>query len=241
MSSAKPERSTVIYRPATPKPPGRQGMRALWYLGFLLCAGAAYAGTIAWFAHRERTESDERVRALRGFALASFGARNEVVPGSGVALPDASRLGGELRALLEIRLRGLKGKSFDCSVPAPSAYEPLKADPRREFVAVPAGTRVLDLHDAATCIALRAMHGTDNLLRVLATFSVRPGPRPVLAIRIEASVFGKDARLIWTRIFTETEAFDAPPADQRADPLLMAFRVASFRATDSVAAALESR
>ncbi|MEK7468227.1 MAG: hypothetical protein AAB074_12505 [Planctomycetota bacterium] len=239
---SKQGRSTVIYRPAPPKADGPRGMRLAGCAGVLLTAAAAYAGAVVWLAHRGRGEADQRVRKIPALALASFGARSESLPGSPHVPPDAGSAGAELRSILEERLKRLKGKSFGCAVAPASAWEPLKAEDRPGLIPVPPGTRVLDLHDPATCIALRAMHGTEHFLRVIATFSLEVRARPAIVVRLEASVFGKDAQLVWTDIVTEAQEWTepAPGVPGHADPRMIALRTAMFRAADRLGAALES-
>ncbi|KAF0239899.1 MAG: hypothetical protein FD180_5131 [Planctomycetota bacterium] len=232
----------VIFRPMPPKPGEPRGMRVAGCAAFLLTAAAAYAGAVVWLAHRGRAEADERVRKIPSLALASFGASSEALPGMLLAPPDPARAGAEMRSILEERLKRLKGKSFGCAVASAAAWEPLKAEERAGFAAVPPGTRVLDLHDPSTCVALRAMHGTEHFLRVLSTFSFNTHARPLAVVRLEASVFAKDAQLVWTDIFTESQEWTAPPADApgRPDPQMNALRAAMFRAADHLGAALES-
>ncbi len=237
----KKDKGTVIYRPATPSGAEPKGMRLAGCFAFVLTAAVAYAGAVAWFAHRGRAESDTRVRQIETLALASFGARTEGGAVGGHMPPDAVRAGADMRSILEERLKRLSGKSFTCAVGSASMWEPLKADARPGFAAVPPGTRVLDMHDAATCHALRAMHGVDHFLRVLATFSLENTGRKAVVVRLEASVFAKDATVTWTDVFTETLEFrDLPASDPgHANASIFAFRTAMFRAADRLAAALE--
>ncbi|MCC6737713.1 MAG: hypothetical protein IT452_01600 [Planctomycetia bacterium] len=237
----KKDRATVIFRPAPQREPASAGARLAGCALFLILAATLYAGAVAWLAHRERAQSEWRVRTIPSVALASFGARSEMRPGAPVGSVDAAIAGSEMRSILEERLKRLKGKSFSGTVATASTWEPLKADPKEGFVAVPPTTRVVDLHDPATCIALRAMHGTDFFLRVYAIFSdeVRKGPATV--VRLEVSVFGKDARLVWTDIVTEAEEIGPWPAEASArDSIrMLKLRTAMFRAADRLGAALE--
>jgi hypothetical protein len=236
-AETKKRGGTVIYRPAPPKTEEPRGMRLAGSAGFFLTAALAYSGVVVWLAHRGRAEADERVRKVPSLALASFGARNEASAGSPALPAFPASAGAEMRSILEERLKRLKGKSFGCSVANAAAWEALKAEDRPGFVAVPPGTRVLDLHDPPTCVALRAMHGTEHFLRVLATFSDSTGGAAAAAVRLEVSVFAKDARLVWTDIFTEAQPWaDAGGPDAR----MMALRSAMFRAADSLGAALET-
>jgi hypothetical protein len=218
------ERGTALIRPAAPKPEEPRGSRALGCIAVLLGSAVLYAGGVAWLAH-------------------SFGARNEGGTGDFLLLPEAGKSGSEVRAMLEERLRRLKGKSFGCAVAPAGAWEPLKPLDRGDFIAVPPGTRVLDLHDASTCVALRAIHGTEFYLSVLASFSIESKDGPAVVVRLEAAIHGKNARLAWTDVFTERQGWDesARTSDPRLpDPLMMALRAAAFRAVDRVGDALEA-
>ena len=239
---AKKGSGTVLYRPVPPKTGEPRGMRVAGCAFFLLTAAAAYAGAVLWLAHRGRAEADARVRKIPSLALASFGACSESVAGAPLAPTDPASAGADMRSILEERLKRLKGKSFGCAVASASTWESLKAEARPGLIAVPPGTRVLDLHDPATCVALRAMHGTDHFLRVLATFSVEIRVRPAIVVRLEASVFAKDAQLVWTDIFTEANEWTAlpPGVPGHYDPRIVALRVAMFRAADRLGSALES-
>lgn len=235
------DRATVIFRPAPPREPVSAGARLAGCAFFLLAAAALYAGSVAWLAHRERAASDERVRTIPSIALASFGAKSEMRPGAPVGSVDAALAGAEMRSILEERLKRLSGKPFSGAVATASTWEPLKADSRGGFLAVPPTTRVVDLHDPATCIALRAMHGTDYFLRVYAIFSDEMRTGPATVVRLEVSVFGKDARLVWSDIVTEAEEIGPWPTEATArDSIrMLRLRSAMFRAADRLGAALE--
>ncbi len=237
----KKDKGTVIFRPGPPKGAEAKGMRLAGCVVFVLSAAMVYAGAVVWFAYRGRSEADARVRGIQSLALTSFGARTEGGAVEGVLPPDAGRAGADMRSILEERLKRLKGKSFSCSAGTASSWEPLKPDPRGGFTAVPPGTRVLDLHDLATCHALRAMHGVDNFLRVLATFSLDNRGRHAVVVRLEVAVFAKDASAIWTDIFTETQDIPIVPAGdpRHSDASMFAFRTAMFRAADRLAAAFD--
>lgn len=237
----KKGKGTVIFRPGPPQGAEPKAMRLAGCVGFALTAAALYAGTVVWLAHRGRAAADARVRAIPSLALTSFGARTEGGPVDGVVPPDPARAGADMRSILEERLKRLTGKTFSCSTGTASVWEPLKADARAGFTAVPPGTRVLDLHDPPTCHALRAMHGVDNFLRVLATFSLENRGRHAVVVRLEASVFAKNAAAVWTDVVTETQEIPILPAGdpRHADASMFAFRTAMFRAADRLAEAFD--
>ncbi|MBI2919729.1 MAG: hypothetical protein HYY18_01440 [Planctomycetes bacterium] len=213
-------------------------------LAVALLAAGAYVGTVVWFAHRERVQADVKVRKIDSLALASFGVEGVVKGWPGEIAGLAERLGTADRKALETRLKMLKGKTFSCDVPARPQWDPVKSDLRASRLPIPPESKVVDFADAPTALALQALHGSDHFLWILVTYSVEGAEHPVALVRMQAVVFGKDAKPVWLNVFAESESpLPGDPAAPSRDPVALeeALKKASARAIEHVAASLEGQ
>lgn len=219
-------------------------MFSLGCLAVALLAASAYVGTVVWFAHRERVQADVKVRKLESLALVSFGVEGEVKGWPGEIAGLAERLGAADRKVLEARLKSLKGKTFTCAVPTRTQWDRLKSDLRASRLAIPTESKVVDFTDPATALALQTLHGSDHFLWILLTYSIEGNEHPAAFVRLQAVVFGKDAKPVWLNVYTESESpLPGDPAAPSRDPVTLeaALKKASARAIEKVASALEGQ